>query len=206
VLTFVRDDIARPAFGGRDADRYVPLLWTLFLFILACNLLGLVPLCGSATGSVFVTLGLAVCAFFAIHGTAVRRMGLGHYVASLWPHFDLRYGLGYVLNKLRAFMDDARRDAQDARDRVVAEGEADIQAERDRARRELSTAREQAVQELWGEAARLATLVSARVIDRSLDDEGHRALIDEAVSELHGAAATPARVAERTGADTRSHP
>src|SRR5262249_23373708 len=28
---------------------------------------------------------------------AVRRMGLGHYVASLWPHFDLPYGLGYVL-------------------------------------------------------------------------------------------------------------
>ena len=60
VLTFVRDDIARPAFGGRDADRYVPFLWTLFLFILFNNLLGMVPLGGSATASLFVTFGLAL--------------------------------------------------------------------------------------------------------------------------------------------------
>ena len=92
--------------------------------------------------------------------------------------------LAGIHDKLRAVMDDARGDAQDARDRMVAEGKADIQAERDRARRDLATAREQAVQELWGEAARLATLVSARVLGRSLDDTGHRALVDEAVSQL----------------------
>src|SRR5205823_332428 len=40
LLTFVRDDIARPAIGEHDADRYVPFLWTLFLFILVNNLLG----------------------------------------------------------------------------------------------------------------------------------------------------------------------
>ena len=119
---------------------------------------------------------------------------------------QLQAELAGMHDKLRAIMDDARRDAQDARDRVVAEGKADIQAERDRARRELSTAREQAVQELWGEAARLATLVSASVIGHSLDDESHRALVDEAVSGLHGAAATPARVTERPVTDTRDHP
>jgi F-type H+-transporting ATPase subunit b len=114
--------------------------------------------------------------------------------------------LAGIQDKLRALMDDARRDAQDARDRLVAEGKADLQAERDRAHRELSTAREQAVQELWGEAARLATLVSARVIGRSLDDESHRALVEEAVNELQGAAGAPARVAEVPGTGTRSHP
>ena len=91
-------------------------------------------------------------------------------------------------------MDDARRDAQEARDRMVAEGKADIQAKRDRAGRELTAAREQAVQEVWGEAADLATLVSARVIGRSLDDAGHRALVDEAVSQLRGEPATATRI------------
>src|SRR5687767_10839959 len=34
LLTFVRNDIARPTLGEEDADRYVPFLWTVFLFIL----------------------------------------------------------------------------------------------------------------------------------------------------------------------------
>jgi F-type H+-transporting ATPase subunit a len=105
VLTFVRDDIARPAIGGRDADRYVPFLWTLFLFILVNNLLGLMPFCGSPTSNIYVTLGLAICVFFAIHGSAVRKMGLGHYFASQWPHFDLPYGMGYVLKPFMFVID-----------------------------------------------------------------------------------------------------
>src|SRR5947209_3317123 len=34
LLTFIRDEVARPYIGEHDADRYVPFLWTLFLFIL----------------------------------------------------------------------------------------------------------------------------------------------------------------------------
>ena len=33
-LLFIRDDIARPAIGHHDADRFVPLLWTIFMFVL----------------------------------------------------------------------------------------------------------------------------------------------------------------------------
>jgi len=97
VLTFVRDQIARPTLGPREADRYAPFLWTLFLFILVNNLLGLVPFCRSPTGNIFVTLGLALCAFVIIPGSAIRETGLRHYLAELWPKFDVPYGLGYVL-------------------------------------------------------------------------------------------------------------
>jgi F-type H+-transporting ATPase subunit a len=76
LLTFVRDQIAKPNLG-EDADRYVPFLWTLFLFILFNNLLGMVPFLGSATASIYVTLGLAVIAFFAIHGSAILAMARG---------------------------------------------------------------------------------------------------------------------------------
>ncbi len=100
LLTFVRDDIAKPAIGEHDADKYVPFLWTLFLFILVNNLLGLIPFFGSATGNIYVTGGLAVCAFFAIHGSASAKMGFGHYLTSMWPHFDVPYGLGYVLKPM----------------------------------------------------------------------------------------------------------
>ncbi|HZT83641.1 MAG TPA: F0F1 ATP synthase subunit A, partial [Gemmataceae bacterium] len=96
LLTFVRDEVAQPAIGP-DADKYVPFLWTMFLFILFNNLLGLIPFCGSATGNIYVTLGLAICVFFAIHGSAAAKMGLGHYIGSMWPHIDVPFGMGYVL-------------------------------------------------------------------------------------------------------------
>lgn len=96
LLTFVRDEVAKPAIG-HDADKYVPFLWTLFLFILFNNLLGLIPFCGSATGNIFVTIGLAVCVFFAIHGAGVQKMGFSRYVGSMWPHFDVPYGMGIIL-------------------------------------------------------------------------------------------------------------
>jgi F-type H+-transporting ATPase subunit a len=99
LLTFIRDEVAKPAIG-HDADKYVPFLWTLFLFILFNNILGLLPFCGSATGNIFVTAGLALCVFFAIHGSAAAKMGFGNYIGSMWPHIDVPFGLGYLLKPL----------------------------------------------------------------------------------------------------------
>jgi F-type H+-transporting ATPase subunit a len=100
LLTFVRDQVAKPGLGEHDADRFVPFLWTLFLFILFNNLLGLVPFGGSATGSIFVTLGLAIVVFGYMHANGIAKMGLKHYVLSLWPNFDVPFPLGYVIKPL----------------------------------------------------------------------------------------------------------
>jgi F-type H+-transporting ATPase subunit a len=79
LLTFVRDQIAKPNMGEDKADRYMPFLWTLFLFILFNNLLGMIPFLGSATASIYVTGALAVIVFFAIHGSAILAMGSADY-------------------------------------------------------------------------------------------------------------------------------
>ena len=60
----------------------------------------------------------------------------------------------------------------------------EINAEKQRARHELEVARDQALQELWTQAASLATLISAKAIGRSLSEEDHRRLVDEAVRDL----------------------
>ena len=59
-LVFLRDDIAYPVFGKKDGDKFLPLLWTIFLFILGCNLLGMIPWLGAPTGAFGVTVALAV--------------------------------------------------------------------------------------------------------------------------------------------------
>lgn len=89
LLTFIREDVAKPAIGEHDADRYLPFLWSLFLFILFCNLLGMLPFAGSPTASIWVTGALALCSLFAIHAAAVAKMGLVPYLKSLWPHLDI---------------------------------------------------------------------------------------------------------------------
>ncbi|HEV3255635.1 MAG TPA: F0F1 ATP synthase subunit A, partial [Gemmataceae bacterium] len=54
----------------------------------------------SPTASIYVTGALAVCVFFAIHGSAVAKMGLIPYVKSQWPHMDVPFPLGYFLKPM----------------------------------------------------------------------------------------------------------
>jgi F-type H+-transporting ATPase subunit a len=105
LLTFVRDQVAKPSIGEHDADRFVPFLWTLFLFILFNNLLGIIPFGGSPTASIYVTGALALCVFFAIHGCAIAKMGVGHYVSSYWPHIDLHWAMGLPIKTLIFFIE-----------------------------------------------------------------------------------------------------
>ena len=61
---------------------------------------------------------------------------------------------------------------------------ADIQQERGRLRHEMEIAKDQAIKEIWEKAAQVATLIAANAIGRSLTDEDHRRLLDEAMQEL----------------------
>lgn len=81
-------------------------------------------------------------------------------------------------------MEAARRDAQNLAEEMRAKAQADIQTERQRLRREIETARDQALQELWSRTSQLATLISSKAIRRSLSEEDHRRLMDEALNEL----------------------
>lgn len=89
MLVFVRDDVARPAIGKHDADRFLPLLWTMFFFILGCNLLGLLPWAGSPTGSFGVTFGLACVTFATTVISGSRKFGLVGFWVNQVPHMEL---------------------------------------------------------------------------------------------------------------------
>lgn len=96
LLTFIRDNVAKP-YLGHDADKFVPFLWTLFLFVLVCNLLGMIPFLGSPTADISVTAALAIAAFAAIHGGAIAKLGFIGYLKSYVPHMELPFGMGYIL-------------------------------------------------------------------------------------------------------------
>ena len=88
VLVFIRDEVAKP-YIGKEADRYVPYLWTVFLFVLTCNLLGMIPFFGSPTASLAVTAVLAFGSFVMIHVSSAVRFGIVAHLFSFAPHMDM---------------------------------------------------------------------------------------------------------------------
>jgi F-type H+-transporting ATPase subunit a len=93
LVQFVRNEIAVPNIGEKDAGRFLPYLVTAFFFILIMNLLGLVPFSATATANLSVTVMLALFTFFVTQWAAIRAMGVGGYFGhltggvpkSLWP-------------------------------------------------------------------------------------------------------------------------
>ena len=64
---------------GRDARQYFPFIFTLFAFILFCNLLGLLPGAFTVTSHIIVTLALALVVFLGATAIGFARNGLGYF-------------------------------------------------------------------------------------------------------------------------------
>ncbi len=65
VITFVRDEVAKPNLGHKH-ERYLPFLLTVFFFILINNIFGLIPGSANVTGNIAFTLVLGVISFIVI--------------------------------------------------------------------------------------------------------------------------------------------
>src|SRR5205807_9765574 len=85
LLFFVRDKIARPGIGEEEADKYLPYLCTLFLFIFAMNLIGMIPFLGSPTAAITVTGALALVSFVVIHASGIKEHGTEGYLKTFIP-------------------------------------------------------------------------------------------------------------------------
>ena len=100
ILFYIRDEVARPAIGKTDGDKYLPYLWTIFFFVLFCNLFGLIPFLGSPTGSLATTGVLAAATLIMVLGTGFKKMGVvGFFVAQV-PHMDLPPALAIVIKPM----------------------------------------------------------------------------------------------------------
>jgi F-type H+-transporting ATPase subunit a len=89
MIVFIRDDIARPAIGHHDADKFMPYLLTTFFFIVACNLFGLLPFAGSATGALATTGTLAILTFATVTFAGMAKLGPVKFWLSQVPHMEL---------------------------------------------------------------------------------------------------------------------
>jgi F-type H+-transporting ATPase subunit a len=92
--------VARAAVEHHDGDRFVPLLLTLFFFVLGCNLLGMVPWAGSPTASFSVTLALAAVTFLTVVLAGMMKFGFLGFFGNQVPSMDLPLPLAIVLKPM----------------------------------------------------------------------------------------------------------
>ena len=83
IVVYFRDDLCK-GYIGHGYERFVPLVLTLFFFILTMNLLGLVPWGGSATGNIMVTGTLALVTFVVVEVSGFASLGPRGYLRTIF--------------------------------------------------------------------------------------------------------------------------
>ncbi len=118
IIVYLRDEMLVPVMGKRLTKRYLSFLLSMFFFILALNIVGLVPFVdiqdaiyglmgkkfdlkehqtaavfgGAATASISVTGGLALVAFIVIQAQGFRELGIKGWLEHLCGGHELVHG------------------------------------------------------------------------------------------------------------------
>lgn len=83
VTLYIRNEVILPNVG-HHGEGFVPLLLTVFFFVLTCNLLGLLPWGATATGNIAVTATLALITFFTIELAGMKALGFAGYMHTIF--------------------------------------------------------------------------------------------------------------------------
>jgi len=78
LVSALRDQIRDV--GGREPERYMPFVGSLFLFLAFANLLSIFPGYTPPTGSLSTTAALATCVFVAVPMFGIARKGVWNYL------------------------------------------------------------------------------------------------------------------------------
>jgi F-type H+-transporting ATPase subunit a len=83
-----------------DADRFVPLLWTIFFFVLFCNLFGMLPWLGAPTASFGTTFALAMVTFATVVIAGMIKFGFIGFFLNQIPSMDLPWYAAIILKPM----------------------------------------------------------------------------------------------------------
>lgn len=106
LCVFIREEVARPNLEHLT-DKYIKYLWTVFFFVLFCNLLGMIPFGsilvlfattfglhepshwahwgGTATGNLSLNVPLAFLSLVMIVSVGIKEAGVKHFAAHFSP-------------------------------------------------------------------------------------------------------------------------
>jgi F-type H+-transporting ATPase subunit a len=91
VITFLRDEVAKPNLGP-SYEKYLPFLLTIFFFILINNLVGLIPGSANVTGNIAFTVVLGIISFTVILFSSDK-----HYWGHIFNPPGVPLGIKFIL-------------------------------------------------------------------------------------------------------------
>ncbi len=80
LIDFVRDSITGIMGSSVQADRYIPFLGTLVIFLLVANNIFVIPAIATPTMDINTPLALSIVVFFAVHYFGFREQGILGYL------------------------------------------------------------------------------------------------------------------------------
>lgn len=95
VLLFVRNSVVVPAMGEEDSKKFMPFLWTFFVFIFGLNLVGMVPWLGSPTAALATTGTFAFVVFAVGVAMGVKAFGVAGFLKNICPELGLPWYLAF---------------------------------------------------------------------------------------------------------------
>ncbi len=86
--------------------------------------------------------------------------------------------------EVRRIIEQGREDAQKIAAQLRQQAQAEIDQTRQRAQSDIRAAKEQALSEIYERAAELATAAAGRILQRQMNAEDHRRLVQESLAQL----------------------
>lgn len=99
------DEQAQSVMGHHGYESYLPYVTTILLFVLLCNIMGLLPGIETPTASPVVPLGIAIVTFIYYNWHGVRTQGpigyLKHFMGPIWWIAFLMFPIEIISNLAR---------------------------------------------------------------------------------------------------------
>lgn len=97
---------------------------------------------------------------------------------------EYEHKLAAAQDEIRAMLDEARRDAEQTQQDMLAKAATEAEGLKQRARREIDTATDQALKQLAEHSAKLAVELAGKILHTELSPDRHARLVEEAMSKL----------------------
>lgn len=97
---------------------------------------------------------------------------------------DYKAQLRDAKTEITAMLDNAKKNAEKAKDMILDKAKADAEAESKRAAQEIAAAKKEAMSELANSAANLAVDLASKICQSQLNQDAHKKLIDSAVNNF----------------------
>ncbi|MCE9544056.1 MAG: F0F1 ATP synthase subunit B [Planctomycetia bacterium] len=99
--------------------------------------------------------------------------------------------LAGAADEIRQLLDEARRDAEHARQTIVEEARTEAGKERERTLREIESAKQGALKELGDRSADLAVSLAGRILQTRLNPADHAKLVRDAIQQFSDTGGSP---------------